>query len=77
MRVTHRDHPDDTAHAKWQVDRAVEIMDAAGAREIVPSEVDEATGQRTGTVVEYDETEVIFTNPKEKRTEDYVTGRFG
>ena len=40
-------------------------------------DVDEATGQRTGTVVEYDETEVIFTNPSEKRTEDYVTGRFG
>jgi phosphate transport system ATP-binding protein len=35
------------------------------------------TGQRTGTVVEYDETELIFTNPKDKRTEDYVTGRFG
>jgi phosphate transport system ATP-binding protein len=28
-------------------------------------------------VVEYDETEVIFTNPKDRRTEDYVTGRFG
>jgi phosphate transport system ATP-binding protein len=36
-----------------------------------------ATGQRTGMVVEYDETEVIFTNPKDTRTEDYVTGRFG
>jgi len=35
------------------------------------------TGQRTGLVVEYDETEVIFTNPKDRRTEDYVTGRFG
>ena len=34
-------------------------------------------GQRTGTLVEYDRTEVIFTNPNEKRTEDYVTGRFG
>jgi len=34
-------------------------------------------GQRTGTVVEYDRTEVIFTNPSDKRTEDYVTGRFG
>ncbi|HEX5948346.1 MAG TPA: phosphate ABC transporter ATP-binding protein PstB [Actinomycetota bacterium] len=34
-------------------------------------------GQRTGTLVEYDKTEVIFTNPTEKRTEDYVTGRFG
>jgi phosphate transport system ATP-binding protein len=34
-------------------------------------------GQRTGTIVEYDRTEKIFTNPSNKRTEDYVTGRFG
>jgi phosphate transport system ATP-binding protein len=34
-------------------------------------------GQRTGTLVEYDRTEKMFTNPSEKRTEDYVTGRFG
>jgi phosphate transport system ATP-binding protein len=34
-------------------------------------------GQRTGTLVEYDRTQSIFTNPSEKRTEDYVTGRFG
>src|SRR5918996_47325 len=34
-------------------------------------------GQRTGTLVEFDRTEVMFTNPSEKRTEDYVTGRFG
>jgi phosphate transport system ATP-binding protein len=34
-------------------------------------------GQRTGTLVEYDRTEAIFTNPTKKRTEDYVTGRFG
>lgn len=34
-------------------------------------------GVRTGTVIEYDETNVIFTRPKDKRTEDYVTGRFG
>jgi phosphate transport system ATP-binding protein len=34
-------------------------------------------GQRTGALVEYDKTEVIFTNPTQKRTEDYVTGRFG
>jgi phosphate transport system ATP-binding protein len=32
---------------------------------------------RSGTVIEYDDTKVIFTNPKDKRTEDYVTGRFG
>ena len=39
-------------------------------------EVNES-GQRTGVVVEYDRTEVIFTNPSDRRTEDYVTGRFG
>ena len=33
--------------------------------------------QRTGVLVEYDETPKIFTQPGDKRTEDYVTGRFG
>lgn len=32
---------------------------------------------RSGTVIEFDQTNRIFTNPKDKRTEDYVTGRFG
>ncbi len=30
-----------------------------------------------GRLVEYDRTDKIFTNPEEKLTEDYVTGRFG
>ena len=30
-----------------------------------------------GEVVEYDETEKIFTTPKDERTERYITGRFG
>ena len=34
-------------------------------------------GQRSGVLVEYDETEKIFTQPADKRTEGYVTGRFG
>jgi phosphate transport system ATP-binding protein len=34
-------------------------------------------GERWGELVEYDETEKIFTAPSDKRTEDYVTGRFG
>jgi phosphate transport system ATP-binding protein len=33
--------------------------------------------QRSGGVIEFDDTKKIFTNPKDKRTEDYVTGRFG
>jgi phosphate transport system ATP-binding protein len=34
-------------------------------------------GKRTGILVEYDKTDKLFTNPADKRTEDYVTGRFG
>jgi phosphate transport system ATP-binding protein len=34
-------------------------------------------GSRSGTVIEFSETKRIFTNPNDKRTEDYVTGRFG
>ena len=30
-----------------------------------------------GEVVEFDRTEKIFSNPKDRRTEDYITGRFG
>jgi phosphate transport system ATP-binding protein len=36
-----------------------------------------AEGERWGELVEYDATEKIFTNPADKKTEDYVTGRFG
>jgi phosphate transport system ATP-binding protein len=32
---------------------------------------------RAGILVEYGPTSKIFTNPREKRTEDYITGRFG
>jgi phosphate transport system ATP-binding protein len=39
--------------------------------------VSEDGKRRTGVLVEYDRTPTIFTNPSEKRTEDYVTGRFG
>jgi len=39
--------------------------------------LDVEDGNRHGVLVEYDETEKIFTAPADKRTEDYVTGRFG
>ncbi len=32
---------------------------------------------RAGVLVEYGPTSQVFTNPKNKRTEDYITGRFG
>jgi phosphate transport system ATP-binding protein len=31
----------------------------------------------SGTLIEYGDTDQVFTRPKQKRTEDYVTGRFG
>ncbi|MFF3350667.1 phosphate ABC transporter ATP-binding protein PstB [Streptomyces sp. NPDC002779] len=34
-------------------------------------------GVRHGRLVEYDETERIFSNPSDQRTEDYISGRFG
>jgi phosphate transport system ATP-binding protein len=41
------------------------------------TEVNEETGQRTGILVEYDRTDRIFTTPRDQRTDDYITGRFG
>jgi phosphate transport system ATP-binding protein len=32
---------------------------------------------RTGRLIEYNSTNIIFTRPQDKRTEDYVTGRYG
>jgi phosphate transport system ATP-binding protein len=40
-------------------------------------QLDEGTGHRTGRMVEFDETEKIFTNPSDERTEAYVTGKVG
>lgn len=33
--------------------------------------------EKTGTLVEYATTQEIFSSPKDKRTEDYITGRYG
>jgi phosphate transport system ATP-binding protein len=39
--------------------------------------LEEGGARRHGVLVEYDRTSKLFTNPSDKRTEDYVTGRFG
>ena len=36
-----------------------------------------AQGDRTGRLVEYDQTDRLFTSPSESETEQYITGRFG
>jgi phosphate transport system ATP-binding protein len=33
--------------------------------------------ERTGRLVEFGPTQGIFTNPEDRRTEDYITGRYG
>ncbi len=39
--------------------------------------IDDHVGERTGELVEFDRSDVIFTNPSDQRTENYVSGRFG
>ncbi len=41
------------------------------------TEVNPDSDRRTGTLVEFDRTPVIFSSPRDERTEAYVTGRFG
>jgi len=53
------------------------MQQAARASDYTAMMMLEKEGVRTGTVIEFDETSTIFTNPSDKRTEDYVTGRFG
>jgi phosphate transport system ATP-binding protein len=53
------------------------MQQAARASDYTAMMMLEKEGVRTGTVIEFDETNVIFTRPSDQRTEDYVTGRFG
>ena len=41
------------------------------------TELDSKADRRTGTLVEYDSTAKIFSNPGDERTENYISGRFG
>jgi len=41
------------------------------------TEVNPESDRRTGTLVEFDATDKMFSNPSDERTEHYVTGRFG
>ncbi len=41
------------------------------------AQADDTTGNRTGLLVEFDRTSTIFSNPHDKRTEGYISGRFG
>ena len=53
------------------------MQQAARASDYTAMMMLSGNGERSGSVIEFDETNRIFTRPRDKRTEDYVTGRFG
>ena len=53
------------------------MQQAARASDYTAMMMLSGAGERSGTMIEFGATNLIFTNPKDKRTEDYVTGRFG
>jgi phosphate transport system ATP-binding protein len=54
--------------------QAARVSDRTG---FFTTELDTRSDRRTGTLVEYDATSKIFSNPSDERTENYITGRFG
>ena len=54
--------------------QAARVSDMTG---FFTAKVDSQADRRTGVLVEFDRTEVIFTRPSDRRTENYVSGRFG
>jgi phosphate transport system ATP-binding protein len=55
--------------------QAARVSDVTAFLTVHGSEDDDVVPR--GVLVEFDETERIFTNPADPRTEDYITGRFG
>jgi phosphate transport system ATP-binding protein len=53
------------------------MQQAARVSDFTPFIMIDNPGTRTGILVGYGPTAQIFTNPKNKQTENYVTGRFG
>jgi len=53
------------------------MQQAARASDFTAMMMLDMDGSRSGTIIEFDETTKIFTNPNDKRTQDYVTGRYG
>lgn len=64
---------DRTAFMSWQISAALSF-DANKAAQNAELNSGKA---RAGRIIEFGVTKEIFTNPKEKETEDYITGRFG
>ncbi len=64
---------DYTAFMSWQIGAALSLdADTAAKNAALAS-----SKARAGRIIEFGVTKEIFTSPKEKETEDYITGRFG
>lgn len=53
------------------------MQQAARASDYTAMMMLDGEGSRSGTIIEFDDTNKIFMNPDDKRTQDYVTGRYG
>lgn len=60
-RITHRSHPNDLRLARWQVDKNVEILEAAGARKTIPVYLER--GQSSGNTCHQHGTARMGTDP--------------
>lgn len=65
---------DYTAFMSWEMTAALAFDKETALRNIGVTAPDQA---RTGRIIEFGVTKEMFTNPREKETEDYITGRFG
>jgi phosphate transport system ATP-binding protein len=65
---------DYTAFMSWQMSAALSFDVQSAARNAAMAESGKS---RSGRIIEFGSTKEIFTNPQEKETEDYITGRFG
>ncbi|MFQ5342542.1 MAG: phosphate ABC transporter ATP-binding protein PstB [Anaerolineae bacterium] len=58
--------------------QAARVSDYTAMMMLIDAGAEPSRGDsRAGTVIEFGETDQIFTRPQDRRTEDYITGRFG
>ncbi|MFQ5592593.1 MAG: phosphate ABC transporter ATP-binding protein PstB [Anaerolineae bacterium] len=58
--------------------QAARVSDYTAMMMLIDAGTEPSRGDsRAGTVIEFGETDQIFTRPQDRRTEDYITGRFG
>jgi phosphate transport system ATP-binding protein len=59
------------------MEQARRVSDMSAFLMIDSLDDDSGGAMKTGRLVEYAPTSIMFSSPKDKRTEDYITGRYG